>query len=86
MKIYTHWVFNEEDQLSKHFFATKAEEESSTKFSICHGHKVVARYDWNVEPTAKGVAAFCTEQMHLKDYIEEPAENEPEENPLGELL
>lgn len=75
MKLYTHWVFRaEDDHLTKHFFATKGEEETAAKDQKKKGHRVVARHDWKVEPTAKDVARFCNEQLHLREYDERQAD------------
>ena len=82
MRIYTHWVCEEGEDgrlVGKKFFPAKGEEEQAAKAAKKQGRQVLARHDWKVEPTAKAVSDFCSEQMNLREYIETP-EGPAEEN------
>lgn len=65
MKIHTHWKQREgsSDEYRKQFFATKAQEIEANKKAEAKGLKVLARHDWDVAPTAKGIAQFCQDQV-----------------------
>jgi hypothetical protein len=66
MKIYTHWKQREcsSDEYRKHFFPTKAAEtEAAKKAEQLEGLKVLARHDWDIAPTGKGIAEFCQDQV-----------------------
>lgn len=85
MKIYSHWVFDKNDQLEKRFFATKGEEEQANKQAAAEGKQAIARHDWNVDPTAKAFAKFCNEQLHLKEYEDHPTATTNVNDELGDL-
>lgn len=76
MKIYTHWVYDpDEEQHTKGFFATKTERETASKISRNEGKQVVAEFEWLVEPTAKDFAAFCQDHLKLREYKDTPDES-----------
>lgn len=81
MKIYTHWVSEPEklgNLVEKKFFATRVDEQAAAKISEKGGFKVLAATAWEVEPSAKAVAAFCSEQVIMKEYLTDPEDEEPE--------
>lgn len=91
MKIYTHWVYDpDEEQHTKNFFATKTERETTSKVARSEGKQVVAEFEWPVEPTAKGFAAFCRGHLKLREYKGCPEDDRPSadsmEDDLGDLM
>ena len=89
MKIFTHWVYDPNEELhTKEFFATKTERETASKKACHDGKKVVAEFEWPVEPTSKGFVDFCRDHMKLREYKEYPEDNNPEslEESLGDMM
>lgn len=87
MKIYTHWVYDpDEEQHTKNFFAAKTERETASKAARAEGKQVVAEFEWPVEPTAKDFAAFCRDHLKLREYKEYPEDDEPEEQDHSDLI
>lgn len=85
MKIFTHWVYDpDKEQHTKAFFATKTERMTATTKARGEGKQVVAEFEWPVEPTAKGLADFCKDQMVLREYKEYPEDGPTKHSPKGE--
>ena len=91
MKIYTHWVYDPDEELhTKSFFDTKAEQEAAATRARNEGKQVVGEIGWHVEPTAKDVANFCRRHLRLRKYMDYPEDDEPAadsmEDDLGDLM
>jgi len=89
MKITTHWVSEpgeEGNLVEKKFFATKGEEQTAAKASEKDGFQILAPTTWEVEPNTKAVAAFCNEQLKLREYTDAPEDDEAEEQDVSDLI
>lgn len=89
MKITTHWVSEPEEfgkLVEKKFFATKADEQAAAKISQKDGFQILAPTTWEVEPNAKAVAAFCNEQVRLREYTDAPEDDEAEGQDVSDLI
>lgn len=79
MKIFTHWVYDPDEEChTKDFFGTKSERDTASKKLRNEGKRVIAQFEWPVEPTAKDFASFCREHLKLREYKKYPEDDDDE--------